>query len=117
GEVGHQLGGGDQRLARHAVRQHGRAAEAVGVDDGHVPAELARDQRRLVAAGSATDDHHSLHSAHPPRHRTPRPNRTSYADPGASATSLTRVTLYAAYGTNLDPARMGERCPHSPLRG
>ena len=30
---------------------------------------------------------------------------------------MTRVTLYAAYGTNLDPARMGERCPHSPLRG
>lgn len=27
------------------------------------------------------------------------------------------MTLYAAYGTNLDPARMGERCPHSPLRG
>jgi len=26
------------------------------------------------------------------------------------------VTLYAAYGSNLDPARMGERCPHSPLR-
>lgn len=26
------------------------------------------------------------------------------------------VTPYAAYGTNLDPARMGERCPHSPLR-
>jgi hypothetical protein len=25
------------------------------------------------------------------------------------------VTLYAAYGTNMDPARMGERCPHSPL--
>ena len=24
--------------------------------------------------------------------------------------------LYAAYGANLDPARMGERCPHSPLR-
>jgi len=27
-----------------------------------------------------------------------------------------RVTLYAAYGTNLDPARMSARCPHSPLR-
>jgi gamma-glutamylcyclotransferase (GGCT)/AIG2-like uncharacterized protein YtfP len=27
------------------------------------------------------------------------------------------VPLYAAYGSNLDPARMGERCPHSPLRG
>jgi gamma-glutamylcyclotransferase (GGCT)/AIG2-like uncharacterized protein YtfP len=26
------------------------------------------------------------------------------------------VTLYAAYGPNLDPARMGERCPHSPLQ-
>lgn len=26
------------------------------------------------------------------------------------------MTLYAAYGTNLDPARMGERAPHSILR-
>ena len=26
------------------------------------------------------------------------------------------MTLYAAYGTNLDPVRMGERCPHSPLQ-
>jgi gamma-glutamylcyclotransferase (GGCT)/AIG2-like uncharacterized protein YtfP len=26
------------------------------------------------------------------------------------------VTLYAAYGSNLDPARMGERCAHSPLQ-
>jgi hypothetical protein len=26
------------------------------------------------------------------------------------------VTLYAAYGPNLDPARMSERCPHSPLQ-
>jgi len=25
------------------------------------------------------------------------------------------VTAYAAYGTNMDPALMGERCPHSPL--
>ena len=27
------------------------------------------------------------------------------------------MPLYAAYGSNLDPVRMGERCPHSPLRG
>jgi len=27
------------------------------------------------------------------------------------------VPLYAAYGSNLDPARMGKRCPHSPQRG
>ncbi|WP_205471249.1 gamma-glutamylcyclotransferase family protein [Nocardioides sp. SYSU D00038] len=26
------------------------------------------------------------------------------------------MTLYAAYGANLDPRRMGERCPHSPLQ-
>ena len=25
------------------------------------------------------------------------------------------MTLYAAYGTNLDPVRMSERCPHSPM--
>lgn len=27
------------------------------------------------------------------------------------------MSLYAAYASNLDPARMFERCPHSPLRG
>lgn len=27
------------------------------------------------------------------------------------------MPLYAAYGSNLDPSRMGERCPHSPLHG
>ena len=26
------------------------------------------------------------------------------------------MPLYAAYGSNLDPVRMGDRCPHSPLR-
>jgi gamma-glutamylcyclotransferase (GGCT)/AIG2-like uncharacterized protein YtfP len=25
--------------------------------------------------------------------------------------------LYAAYGPNMDPTMMSERCPHSPLRG
>lgn len=27
------------------------------------------------------------------------------------------MVLYAAYGSNLDPARMVARCPHSPTRG
>ena len=27
------------------------------------------------------------------------------------------MTLYAAYGPNMDPTMMSERCPHSPLRG
>jgi len=25
--------------------------------------------------------------------------------------------MYAAYGSNMDPAQMAERCPHSPQRG
>lgn len=36
--------------------------------------------------------------------------------PAAPGTTLSAVTSYAAYGTNLDPSRMSERCPHSPLR-
>ena len=31
--------------------------------------------------------------------------------------SLLRVALYAAYGSNMDPAQMRERCPHSPGSG
>jgi hypothetical protein len=27
------------------------------------------------------------------------------------------VALYAAYGSNMDPAQMAERCPHSPQAG
>ncbi|HSV66636.1 MAG TPA: gamma-glutamylcyclotransferase [Mycobacteriales bacterium] len=27
------------------------------------------------------------------------------------------MTLYAAYGSNMDPAQMLQRCPHSPLAG
>ena len=27
------------------------------------------------------------------------------------------MPLYAAFGSNMDPQRMGGRCPHSPLRG
>jgi gamma-glutamylcyclotransferase (GGCT)/AIG2-like uncharacterized protein YtfP len=27
------------------------------------------------------------------------------------------MTIYAAYGSNMDPAQMLQRCPHSPLAG
>jgi gamma-glutamylcyclotransferase (GGCT)/AIG2-like uncharacterized protein YtfP len=27
------------------------------------------------------------------------------------------VAFYAAYGSNMDPAQMAQRCPHSPQRG
>src|SRR5690349_24168142 len=30
---------------------------------------------------------------------------------------LSPVELYAAYGSNMDPAQMAQRCPHSPQRG
>src|SRR6266481_6034295 len=31
--------------------------------------------------------------------------------------TLSPVALYAAYGSNMDPAQMLARCPHSPQRG
>jgi hypothetical protein len=31
--------------------------------------------------------------------------------------TLSPVALYAAYGSNMDPAQMADRCPHSPRRG
>jgi gamma-glutamylcyclotransferase (GGCT)/AIG2-like uncharacterized protein YtfP len=30
---------------------------------------------------------------------------------------LYSVAMYAAYGSNMDPAQMARRCPHSPQRG
>jgi gamma-glutamylcyclotransferase (GGCT)/AIG2-like uncharacterized protein YtfP len=30
---------------------------------------------------------------------------------------LSAVELYAAYGSNMDPEQMAQRCPHSPQRG
>ena len=60
GQVGHQLGGGDQGLAGDAVGHHRRPAEAVAVDHGHLGAELGGHQRGLVAAGSAADDHDAV---------------------------------------------------------
>src|SRR5690606_5656792 len=56
--LGHQLGGGDQRLGGDAVGQHRRAAEAIAVDHHDVGAELGGDVGGLVAAGSTADDHH-----------------------------------------------------------
>lgn len=38
-----------------------------------------------------------------------------HSPPAAAYSSA--VALYAAYGSNLDPAQMRERCPHSPSRG
>ena len=59
-QLGAHAGRGDERLGRHAVAQHARAADAVGVDDGDL-GDLGSagggDERRLVAGGPAADDH------------------------------------------------------------
>src|SRR4051794_7757062 len=47
--------------------------------------------------------------------RPPR-NLGGTTAPGCSV-SCAAMGLYAAYGTNLDPERMAQRAPHSPLRG
>jgi gamma-glutamylcyclotransferase (GGCT)/AIG2-like uncharacterized protein YtfP len=39
------------------------------------------------------------------------------ARPGPGLVTLSLVALYAAYGSNMDPAQMADRCPHSPQRG
>ena len=40
-----------------------------------------------------------------------------YVAPAVYAVRLGSVALYAAYGSNMDPAQMLLRCPHSPQRG
>ena len=45
-DVGHQLRGGDQGLAGHAVGDHRRAAEPVGVDDGDLARRAGRRRAR-----------------------------------------------------------------------
>jgi hypothetical protein len=42
---------------------------------------------------------------------------SGYAVPRPDAVRLGNVALYAAYGSNMDPAQMLARCPHSPQRG
>ena len=52
----------------------------------------------------------------PPRPGAPPAGPTSPAGTRGLVT-LSSVELYAAYGSNMDPAQMAERCPHSPQRG
>ncbi len=55
------LGGGHQRLGRHAVGQHAGAADPVALDDRHLRTEFDSDERRLVACGTAADDRNAHH--------------------------------------------------------
>src|SRR5262249_26311502 len=103
------VGDRDQRLARHAVGQDAGSAQAVPVDDGHLGPELGGDQGRLVASRTAAEDDHPLTTR---AHVTIQP-----AGPAPSDNYAAGMALYAAYAVSLDPRRMAERAPHSPLQG
>src|SRR5579859_2245980 len=98
----------DQRLARDAVGQHARAADSLALDQRDVRAELHRDQRGLVAGRAATDNRNTRHA-----HDCPEDALASVRSPAMTSSS----GLYAAYGSNMDPEQMLERCPHSPAAG
>ena len=72
-DLGHHLGRRDQRLGRDASGEHGRAAETLVLDERHRAAELARDERRLVAARPSADDHHPVHAPSSQGRRNLRP--------------------------------------------
>ena len=109
-----ELGVAQERLRGDAADVEADAAPVLLLDHGDGLAELGGADRRDVATGAGTKDENiEVVSAHAVS--------LGVVSPAANAVDrgrliLLRVTLYAAYGTNLDPARMGERCPHSPLR-
>ncbi len=45
------------------------------------------------------------------------PSRAAFFPTGPPVLTLVAVTLYAAYGSNLDPHRMAQRAPASPAQG
>ena len=91
-EVGHVVGGRDEGLARHAVREDRRAAETVLLDDGDLRPELGRDEGRLVAAGAAADDDNGClardHGTIQPS-PAPRPGRPPSRRPGSGSCAAT----------------------------
>ena len=104
------LGVAEQCLGGDAADVEADAAPVLLLDDPDALAELGGADRGDVATGAGTEDE-DVEVGH-------RSRASLVVRPGATSlgTTLQPVTLYAAYGTNLDPARMGERCPHSPLR-
>ena len=107
-----QLGVPEQRLGGDAADVQADAAPVLVLDHRHRLAQLGRADRRDVATRAGSEHQHVevSHAAHPIA-----PDLAEPGDGRSQALAWLPVTLYAAYGSNLDPARMGERCPHSPL--
>ena len=113
-EVAHVVGGGDQRLARHAVGEHGRAAEAVALDDGDLGAEVGGDEGGLVATRPPTEDDDTArpraHAVHPttaptPDARTRRAWRGARCDGRSGPTRYTHSVPFALHRRR--PCRRG----------
>ena len=119
-QQGHRVGRLDERLGGHAVGEHAGPAEPVGVDEGHVGAELGRDEGGLVTARPAAEDRDVLPGRvtignSPDWSQSISGTQNWRAERGRR--TLSPVALYAAYGSNMDPEQMLLRCPHSPQRG
>ena len=83
-EVAHVVGGGDERLAGHAVGEHRGAPQPVALDHGDLGAEVGGDEGGLVPTGAPTEDDDSARPcAHvaiqPLRARSARPAPTTRA--------------------------------------
>ena len=52
----HHLSGGDERLRRHDIGEHGGTTTPILLDEHDIGTELSRDERSFVAAGAAADD-------------------------------------------------------------
>src|ERR1700734_1562699 len=116
-ERGHGRRRFDERLARDAVGKHAGAAETVFVDDGYLGSELGGHEGGFIAAWPAAQDRDAwTWQGHVKQLSRTLPTRL-YVAPGDYAVRLGSVALYAAYGSNMDPAQMLLRCPHSPQRG
>ena len=92
-----------------------QAAEPVAVDDRDLRAELGGDQRRLVAAGSATEDHDARHAGHSPVRRaaSPRPVHREPCTPRTGRT-WTRRRCSALPALAAAPAPAGSTAGASP---
>src|SRR5690606_12605811 len=95
----------EERLRRHAVVEHARPAEAVPLDHRDISPQLRGHQCGLVACRPSAHDHDGRHQV------ASSPLRL------ASEVTISGVPLYAAYGSNMDPAQVMERAPHSPMAG
>lgn len=59
------VGGGDQRLARDAVGEHGGPAEPVAVDERDLGTQVGGNERRFITTRAAPDDDDSIAPLHP----------------------------------------------------